>query len=80
MLHLKQGTASGLHEAKQIRGGDIQQGGMYSYLSPEERIPAEHPLRAVRALLDEALSNISREFDHVYSEGGRASIRPERMV
>lgn len=63
-----------------MRGTDIQQGGLFSYVSLEERIPADHPLRAVRALLDEALSSMSREFDRVYSEGGRASIPPERLV
>src|SRR5580692_1760441 len=63
-----------------MRGTDIQQGGLFSYVSLEERIPADHPLRAVRALLDEALSSMSREFDRVYAEGGRSSIPPERLV
>lgn len=63
-----------------MRGADIQQGGLFSYVSLEERIPADHPLRAVRALLDEALASMSREFDRVYLEGGRPSIPPERLV
>lgn len=63
-----------------MRGVDVQQGGMFSYVSLEDRVPADHPLRAVRRLLDEALSSMSREFDRVYAEGGRASIAPERLV
>jgi hypothetical protein len=43
-----------------MRGTDIQQGGLFSYVSLEERIPADHPLRAVRALLDEALAMLDR--------------------
>ena len=63
-----------------MRGTDVQQSGLFSYVSLEDRIPAEHPLRAVRALLDEALSSMSRDFDRVYAEAGRASIPPERLV
>ena len=63
-----------------MRGPDVQQSGLFSYVSLEERIPADHPLRGVRALLDEALSSMSRDFERVYAEGGRASIPPERLV
>jgi|APFre7841882724_1041349.scaffolds.fasta_scaffold33818_1 hypothetical protein len=42
------------------------QGGLFSYVSVESRIPANHPLRAVRSLLDEALASMSRDFDRVY--------------
>ena len=63
-----------------MRGADVQQGGMFSYVSLEERVPAEHPLRAMRALLDDALASMSRDFDRVYAAGGRASIAPERLV
>ncbi len=63
-----------------MRGTDVQQNGLFSYVSLEERIPAEHPLRGVRALLDEALASMSRDFARVYAEGGRASIPPERLV
>ena len=63
-----------------MRGTDVQQRGLFSYVSLEERIPAEHPLRGVRALLDEALASMSREFDRVYADGGRSSIPPERLV
>ena len=63
-----------------MRGVDLQQGGMFSYISLEDRVPADNPPRAVRRLLDEALSSTSREFDRVYAEGSRASIAPERLV
>jgi len=63
-----------------MRGTDVQQGRMFSYVSLESRVPAGHPLRAVRALLDEALTTLNRDFDRVYAEGGRASIPPERLV
>ena len=75
-----QSEVSALHEAIQMRGTDVQQGGLFSYVSLEERIPAEHPLRGVRALLDEALASMSRDFERVYADGGRASIPPERLV
>jgi len=63
-----------------MRGTDIDQGGLFSYVSMEQRIPLTHPLRRIRALLDEALSSISRDFDRVYAEGGRESVAPERLV
>src|SRR3984893_4685296 len=77
---MMQSKASALYEAKRMRGMDVQQGGLFSYVSLEGRIPAEHPLRDVRALLDEALASMSRDFERVYAEGGRASIPPERLV
>ena len=63
-----------------MRGADVQQGGMFSYVSLEDRVPPDHPLRGVRRLLDEALGSMSRQFDRVYAEAGRASIPPERLV
>lgn len=63
-----------------MRGTDVQQGGLFSYVSVEERVPANHPLRAVRTLLNEALESMHRDFERVYAEGGRASIPPERLV
>jgi len=63
-----------------MRGTDMDQGGLFSYVSMEQRIPAMHPLRRVRVLLDEALSSISRDFDRVYAAGGRESVAPERLV
>lgn len=63
-----------------MRGADVQQSGLFSYVSLEERVPANHPLRAVRALLNEALESMHRDFERVYAEGDRASIPPERLV
>ena len=63
-----------------MRGDDVQQGGMFSYVSLESRVPASHPLRGIKALLDEALSGMSRDFDRVYAREGRPSIPPERLV
>lgn len=63
-----------------MRGTDVQQSGLFSYVSVEDRVPANHPLRAVRALLNEVLESMSRDFERVYAESGRASIPPERLV
>jgi transposase len=63
-----------------MRGDDVQQGGMFSYVSLESRVPADHPLRGIKALLDEALKGMSRDFERVYASEGRPSIPPERLV
>ena len=57
-----------------MRGHDEQTAHMFSYLSPEQRVPADHPLRAVRALTDEALQTMSRRFASLYATTGRPSI------
>jgi len=49
---------------------------MFSYFSIEERIPAEHPLRAIKAQADSVLCSMSAAFDAMYAEGGRPSIAP----
>lgn len=66
--------------ASAMRGADVQQGAMFSYVSLEARVPAHHPLRGVKALLDEALAAMSRDFERVYAKEGRPSIPPERLV
>jgi len=53
---------------------------MFSYVSLESRVPQTHPLRQIRALLDEALGSMHRDFERVYASGGRSSIAPERLV
>ena len=63
-----------------MRGDDVQQGGMFSYVSLESRVPPTHPLRGMKVLLDEALASMSRDFDRVYATEGRPSIPPERLV
>ena len=54
--------------------------GMFSYVALEDRIPKDHPLRAIRALADRVLRGMSKQFDGLYSEVGRPSIPPERLL
>lgn len=63
-----------------MRGNDGQQGTVFSYVSAEHRIAADHPLRRVRALTDEALRELSADFDRLYAAGGRPSIAPEKLL
>lgn len=63
-----------------MRGQDNKQVSAFSYLGAEERIPADHPLRAIRRSVDEVLTAMSKEFDAVYAESGRHSIAPERLL
>jgi len=63
-----------------MRGTDHQQADMYSYLSPEMRVRADHPLRAIRAMSDKALSQMSARFDEMYAKTGRPSIAPEKLL
>ena len=63
-----------------MRGHDEQTTHMFSSLSPEQRVPANHPLRAVRALTDEALHTMSRRFAGLYATTGRPSIPPEPLL
>jgi transposase len=63
-----------------MRGIDTQQSTMFSYLSPEERVPSAHPLRPIRALTDGILRDLSSEFDCLYSTTGRPSIPPEKLL
>jgi len=53
---------------------------MFSYVSPEQRVPKDHPLRQIRPLCDVALKALSREFDRMYSDIGRPSIAPEKLL
>src|SRR5213083_1006060 len=53
---------------------------MYSYLSPEERVPANHPLRAIRQISDRILKQMSRLFARMYARLGRPSIAPEKLL
>ena len=63
-----------------MRGEDQQQGEMFSYLSPEARVRKDHPLRAIRAMVDEALEKMSPLFDAMYATTGRPSIPPEKLL
>jgi transposase len=63
-----------------MRGIDTTQSAMFSYVSPEQRVPKDHPLRSIRPLCDVALKALSREFDRMYSDVGRPSIAPEKLL
>src|SRR5712664_26695 len=63
-----------------MRGEDQQQGAMYSYISPEQRVPQEHPLRAIREIVDAVLKEMSPEFAGLYAANGRPSIAAEKLL
>jgi transposase len=63
-----------------MRGDDNQQEGIFSYISPEKRVPADHPLRPIRKMVDEILKEMSPQFQKLYSDVGRPSIAPERLL
>ena len=63
-----------------MRGNDEQQSQMFSYLSPEQRVRKDHPLRAMRTMVDEVLRELSPQFDRMYAREGRPSIAPERLL
>ena len=63
-----------------MRGEDRQQGAMFSYLSPEQRVPQDHPLRAIRGIVDAVLKEMSPEFGRLYAVNGRPSIAPEKLL
>jgi hypothetical protein len=56
-----------------MRGLDTRQEGMFSYVSPESRIPRDHPLRPIREMVDDALKELSAEFDVLYSHTDRSA-------
>lgn len=63
-----------------MRGTDETTGSLFSYVDLEERIPARHPLRKVREIVNDALASLDAEFDRLYSAEGRPSIAPERLL
>jgi transposase len=63
-----------------MRGTDHQQSHVFSYLSPESRVRKDHPLRAIRTMVDEVLSRLSPQFDRMYAREGRPSIAPEKLL
>src|SRR5471030_182907 len=63
-----------------MRGTDHQQSHMFSYLSPEARVRKDHPLRAIRTMVDEVLRALSPQFDRMYASEGRPSIAPEKLL
>ena len=63
-----------------MRGDDQQSGHLFSYLSPEQRVPADHPLRPIHRMTDEALGRLSARFAAIYAATGRPSIPPEQLL
>jgi transposase len=63
-----------------MRGSDETSGALFSYVDLEERIPARHPLRKVRQIVNEALASLDGDFERLYSAEGRPSIAPERLL
>ena len=63
-----------------MRGTDEVSGSLFSYVDLEERVPARHPLRKVRQIVNDALTSLDAEFDLLYSAEGRPSIAPERLL
>jgi transposase len=63
-----------------MRGLDTQQSSMFSYLSPELRVPSDHPLRSIRQITDRTLGELTKLFAQMYSKFGRPSIPPEKLL
>src|ERR1700724_1162406 len=75
MIHFGHESVGGF-----MRGRFRDQGGLFSYLSPEARVPAKHPLRQVRELVRAVLKDLSPSFGKLYSSAGRPSIPPEQLL
>jgi len=63
-----------------MRGADQQPDALFSYVSPEQRVPGEHPLRPIREMANEALKRLSPRFAKLYASSGRPSIAPEKLL
>src|SRR4030043_2210641 len=67
-------------EAAIMRGDDMPQPAMFRSLSPEARVPQDHPLRPIRKMVNQALAELARKFQAMYSREGRPSIPPEKLL
>ena len=63
-----------------MRGSDGKSGSFFSYVDFDERIPKTHPLRLIRAIVNDVLSDLLGDFSSVYSAQGRPSIAPEKLL
>src|ERR1700686_1974685 len=63
-----------------MRGTDQQQSHVFSYISPEQRVRKDHPLRPIRTMVDEILKQLSPQFNKMYAKVGRPSIPPEQLL
>jgi transposase len=75
---IRRGTAAAAGMA--MRGTDEASGSLFSYVDLEERVPAGHPLRKIRQIVNDALASLDAEFDALYTDFGRPSIAPERLI
>jgi transposase len=63
-----------------MRGDDRHPDDVFSYIRPEQRVPADHPLRPIREMVDTVLRELSPEFARLYAKTGRPSIPPEKLL
>jgi hypothetical protein len=63
-----------------MRGRFVDQGGLFSYIAPDKRVPANHPLRKIRELVRDVLGELSRSLGKLYASEGRPSIPPEQLL
>jgi transposase len=63
-----------------MRGSDKRTGSLFSYVDLEDRVPAKHPLRLIRRIVNDVLVALDAEFAKMYATGGRPSIPPERLL
>src|SRR5687767_8942331 len=67
-------------EGARMRGSDRTSGSLFSYVDLEQRVPAKHPLRVIKSIVDDVLHALDLEFERLYEGTGRASIAPERLL
>ena len=63
-----------------MRGSDERTGSLFSFVDLEERVPAKHPLRKIRQIVNDALATLDVEFSKLYASEGRPSIAPEKLL
>jgi transposase len=63
-----------------MRGGDQNNGSLFSYVDLEERVPKAHPLRIIRSIVNDVLGSLSSDFEALYSPTGRPSVPPEKLL
>ena len=70
----------GVETETAMRGSDGRTGSLFSYVDLEDRVPAKHPLRLIRGIVNDVLVALDPEFAKIYAAGGRPSIPPERLL
>jgi ATP-dependent DNA ligase len=63
-----------------MRGSDERTGSLFSYVDLEDRVPAKHPLRVIRCIVNDVLATLDGEFAEIYADSGRLSVPPERLL